>query len=401
MASRIAAVLGVLAVAVVGCAGSAWRDARHEDTISAYHTFLREFPDSSFTGQARARLELARVRKRPTRIAFEAFRERYGSRELLAELRPYVEDSLFQHARAVGTIESYRAFLEQYPDGKLTGRARGNLEYLENEGFGEDVQALAIFATQHPTSDYAAEAARSAFAVTLRGTSGFSRVGLVVDVNPSTPGADRLRRVFQDRAVAAYASAGMKITPVLDMKSARERGLAAVLRIRHEERETSTQLEHGRVTEPSIAALTEVNLQRVDTSSGPIWSDTFEYRAPLSVRREDVSILFSPGSLSTYWAELDGAFFVPVARWSSEITAREPRGFSKPVAAVDIAGNRAVVLFGDGDFLLIDLGDPAHLELLGEYRRERDLASFTGVTVEGSRVAVFGSDGIELVLLTD
>jgi hypothetical protein len=66
------------------------------------------------------------------------------------------------------------------------------------------------------------------------------------------------------------------------------------------ERETSTQLEHGRVTEPSIAALTEVNLQRVDTSSGPIWSDTFEYRAPLSVRREDVSILFSPGSLSTY-----------------------------------------------------------------------------------------------------
>jgi hypothetical protein len=66
---------------------------------------------------------------------------------------------------------------------------------------------------------------------------------------------------------------------------------------------------------------------------------------------------------------------------------------------LDVAGNRAVALFGDGDFQVIELGDPADPELLGEYRRERDLSTFSGVTVQGQRVAVFGSDGVELVTL--
>ena len=96
-------------------------------------------------------------------------------------------------------------------------------------------------------------------------------------------------------------------------------------------------------------ARTEVSLRRAG-EGGEIWSDTFEYRAPRSARSSEASILFSAGSLSTYWAELDGEFFVPIARWSTDIAAREPRAFPKPLTAVDVAGDRAVVLFGDGDF---------------------------------------------------
>ena len=58
-----------------------------------------------------------------------------------------------------------------------------------------------------------------------------------------------------------------------------------------------------------------------------------------------------------------------------------------------------VVLFGDGDFQMVELGDPANPVRLGEYRRKRDLASFTGLTVHGSRVGLYGVDGVEIVRL--
>src|SRR5262249_7414306 len=159
------------------------------------------------------------------------------------------------------------------------------------------------------------------------------------------------------------------------------------LTIRHEERETSAELDKGKMASPAIVARTEVELERVDGTE-PIWSDAFEYRVPMSARRDDLSILFTPGS--SYWAETDGEFFIPVARWNTEFVARPARSFSKPTAAVDVAGTRAVVVFGDGDFQIFDLGDPAKLELLAEYHRDRDLAQFDGVRIEGSTIAVFG-----------
>lgn len=398
MDGRIATLAVALATSLLGCAGSAWRQARSEDTISAYHAFLKDFPDSRFSDQARARLELSRIKKRPTRSGVEAFRARYSIPELVAELDPLVEDLFFHHARAVGTTEAYRNFLERHPSGSLVPRAQGNLVYLENEGFAGDVAALAQFAQEHPASDYSPEAARSVWAMQLRNSTRFGRVGVVVDVNSSTPAADRLRRVFRDRAVTAYAAAGMATETLANAERARESDIAALLTIRHDERETSAELEKGRMAGAAIVARTEVKLQRVD-GPNPIWSDSFEYRVPLSARRDDVSILFGPGSASSYWGDSDGEFFIPIARWSTEVLARPSRSFSKPAIAIDVAGTRAVVVFGDGDFQVFDLSDPANLVIVAEYRRDRDLARFEGVRIEGATVAVFGSDGIELVRL--
>ena len=192
----------------------------------------------------------------------------------------------------------------------------------------------------------------------LRNSTGFGRVGVVVDVNSSTPAAERLRRVFRDRAATAYAAAGMAAETLANAESARESNIAALLTIRHDERETSAELEKGRMTAPAIVARTEVKLERVDGPK-PIWSDSFEYRVPLSARRDDVSILFGPGSASSYWGDSDGEFFIPIARWSTEVLARPSRAFSKPAIAVDVAGTRAVVVFGDGDFQVFDLSDPS------------------------------------------
>jgi hypothetical protein len=399
MDGRFPALALALSTALLGCAGSAWRHARGEDTIAAYHSFLKEYPDSRFSDLARARLELSRLKRSPTLAAITAFRERYATPELMAELDPFVDDLLFRHTRAVGTADAYRRFLEEYPNTPFRARAQGNLVYLERNGFIADSEALARFAQEHPESDYAAEAVRSVSALRLRSATTFDKVGVVVDVNPSIPGADRLRRVFHDRAAAAYAAAGISTDAFSDPQSARDASVPAILTIRHDERETSAEIEKGTMTEPAIVARTEVKLERADGAKTTIWSDVFEYRAPLTARRDNVSILFSPGSASSYWTDPDGEFFVPVARWNTEVLARRSRVLAKPAVALDVAGTRSVVLFGDGDFQVFDLGDPENLVAVAEYRRERDLSKFDGVRVDGSHVAIFGPDGLELVAL--
>lgn len=396
---RILALVLVVALAMLaGCAGRAWRQARAEDSVGAYHRYLRDHPETTFAPRARARLELARIRDKPRRKGFLAFQEEFGEAfpELVAELKPHVEEVFFRHARAVGTAAAYHRFLDRFPDGAFAARAAGNADYLAHDGLLGDVEALAAFARRHPESDYAAEAERSVASVAVRSASEFQRVGLVVRVDPATPGAARLDRVFRERAFAAYAAAGLELVQVSSARQAQSAGLPAVLRIDHREREVGTQLDQGRVTEPSFVAETRVVLARVD-SEEPIWSDAFEYRTPVSAGREGVSILFGPGSHSSYWADLDGVFFVPIARWNTRATARTPQSFSKPAVALEVVGSRAVVLFGDGDFQLYDLGDPARPLPLGRYRRPRDLSTFEGVRIAGDRAAVFGPDGIEMV----
>src|SRR5688572_19619769 len=108
MDGRFAAVTLVLGATLFGCASTAWRHARSEDSISSYHAFLEDHPGGRFSVEARARLELARVKKRPTRAGAEAFRGKYSDSELIAELDPLVEDLMFRHARAVGSPAAYR-----------------------------------------------------------------------------------------------------------------------------------------------------------------------------------------------------------------------------------------------------------------------------------------------------
>lgn len=387
-----------MALVFAGCAGSAWRKAKTEDTVAAYHGFLREYPDTTFAEEARARLEMARVKQRPSRETFEAFSEKYGTPELIAELRPHLEETFFGEARSLGTAMAFREFIDEFPDGRFARRARGNAIYLDRSGFDGDVVELEAFVAEYPESDYAPEAARTVSAVAASRQTRFRRVGLLVNIDPTTPGGERVARVFRDRAVAAYANTGLEIVTIAHLEQAAESAIPAVLEIRHREIETSTQLERGKITEPGVLATTSVTLRRIDEAT-PIWADTFEYRAPISVKRTDRSILFGPGSHSSYWAELDGKFFVPIARWSTQLAVRAAWPLTKPAVAVEVVGSRAVVLFGDGDFEVFGLSDPAQPVRLGEYRRDRDLATFSGIAMDGSQIVVFGSDGAEIVVL--
>jgi hypothetical protein len=165
-----------------------------------------------------------------------------------------------------------------------------------------------------------------------------------------------------------------------------------VLLIKHRERVERSRFEKGTVRESSVVAEIDVTLQAVDGLS--VWRDTLTYRAPLSARSPDDSVLFGPGA-TTFWLQ----FFVPVATWGTNVATRDARDLSEPAHAVDVLDGRAIVLLGDGSFKLFDMADPNHPAVVADYRRPRDLSRFDGVALLGDRAAVYGPDGLELVRL--
>jgi hypothetical protein len=382
----------LLALVGVACAHRDWRRALEQDNASAYHQFLREHPGSGYAPEARARLDLVRLRARPTLEGFHAFSEKFGDTGLVDELRPYVESAFFDQARRVGTPEAYDAFLADFRGGAMAVRATGNAEFLRNRGFGGDPARLADFAARYPESDFAAEAVRSVDSLRQRAEHTFGRTRLIVDVDATTPGADRLRRVFAERAVERFRAAGRVLVPAAE--GAPSQGFDSTLRIAHREGTSRADLKQGTMAESGILAETEVTLQVVG-SDAPNWQDTFTYLAPLIARKADESVLFQAAAVNAYWAR----FFVPVATWQTRDALRNERELANPPVAVDAADGRAVVLFGDGSFQLLDLANPTTPVILAEYHRARDLARFEGVALIGDRVAVFGSDGLEIVVL--
>jgi hypothetical protein len=393
MRIRLSVALLSVIFCLSGCANSAWRAARAAATPSEYHRFLRQRADSECADAARERLAMARVRSQPTREAFDEFREANPDSALIAELRPYVEEEFFVQARRRGTAAAYREFLEDFSDGTYASRARGNAEYLEQNGFAGRLAELKDFARRYPASDYAAEAQRSVAALELRRATAFRRVGLLLDIPRTSPGAERLARAFAERAATTYQDAGLELVVLSSSRDPRVGTVSAYLSISHREEQVKTKVQGGNVSQPGILARTSVTLG-LPNAEEPIWSDTFEFRASASEQRHGISILFGPGS-STYWSD----FFVPIASWNTRHALREGQSFQKPVVAVAMAGSRAVVLFGDGDLEMLDVADPANPALIAEYRRERDLARFEGVALARGRVITFGPDGIEVVRL--
>lgn len=389
----IAAFILILAAAALGCAGRAWERASDRDTAAAYAEFLRDHPGSEHAQEAKERSALVRVRNHPTTAGYEAFRKRFPDSELIAELKPIVEEAFFLRARMAGTADAYRAFLDEFEAGQHAARARGNAEYLEARGFAGSPAALAGFASSHPESDFAPEALRTARAVEVRGGSRFRRVGLVMDVDPSTPGADRVGRHFRDLALRAYQASGMGLIPLQGATDPRAAELPALLRIRHVEGHVRTRIDDTTLSTPGLLATTTLTLWRPG-SEQPIWSRTFLFRA-VAAAREDTSIIFGPGT-QTYWRE----FFVPVATWTTQVAVRSPSAFEQRPVALEALAGRAVVLFENGDLEILDLADPEAPARVGEYRRPRDLTKWSDLRLLGDHAVIFGGDGIEVVQLS-
>jgi len=388
---RIAGIAIILFGLACASTDNHWQEARRQDTPGAYHRFLRANPDSPRAAEARERLDFTKLRKKPTAAGYAELRQKYPESPLLAEIRPIVEERVFAQARARGTVDGYRQFLAEFPDGPNAGRAKGNAEYLESGGFGGRPSDLAAFAARHPVSDFASEAGRSAASVGIRRQSAFRRVGLLIEVAPETPGAGRLKRAFAERAKRRYTGTGLALVPLAGAEDPRGSQLEARLTIRHREGPVQSKLGGDGLEIGGILAITNVTLAR-QGDPRPIWSEEFRHKVGVSEGEDDISILFGRKG-DRYWE----AFYLPVTTWSSQVAVREPLPFQRPAVAVDVIDHRAVVSFEDGSFRIVDLSDPAAPQVVTQYNHPRDFTKWSGVRFVDGRVVIFGQEGLEIV----
>lgn len=383
--------VALLPLLLLACVGRSFDAARSEDTAAAYHRFLRDHPDSVYADEARQRMELVRLRSKPSVEAYDDFVKRWPGSPLLPELRAVVEEPLFERARAVGTAEAYRSFLADFERGALAERARGNLAWIESPPSPLDPQALAEFAERHPASDHAAEARRSAASLAQRSRTRFQSVGLSLRFSDSTPGRERLARVFSERAVESFRAVGVRVVP-----AGSEQAPPVTLVIQHDESDVGTRMAEGAISSGGVLARTTVSLLRRDGDADRvIFSRTTEFQAPGRSPMADTSVLFGPGT-QPYWS----SFFVPVATFETQAAVRPPFDLDGELVAVESDGGHAFALFRDGHFVVLDLSDPEQPWVFAEYERPRDLAKFDGLKLLGDRAVVFGQDGLEIVSLS-
>jgi hypothetical protein len=385
--------LALLLLSAFGCAGQAWRSAVAEDTPAAYYRFMREYDDSKYSAQAVERLEFHKLKRNPTLKGFEGFRERYPDSDLIAELHPILEKPAFEAARAQGTVDAYRSFVDAFSNGSLVERAEGNAVYVAADGFGGDATLLGRFASDHPESDFAAEAERTAQATALRQGKPIGRVGLVLQIDASTPEIKRVHAALLDRIEGLAERVGLEIVQVPATTSPAHGGQYPVARLEVTHRESAVEsgMKAGGLARPSIVGVTQVVL-REKAGGAIIAKRRFELRVVDKEHVPGTSVLFSEAA-PRYWDE----FFIPAARWRNDKTIRPPIELGAPVVDVDAVGDRAIVLFENGSFEVLGLADPTQPVQLASYRRGEDYKRWSGVQLLGSRVAIYGEEGLELV----
>ncbi len=387
----------LLAVAATtGCVGAAWNRALEEDTPAAYHRFMREHGDSDFASSARERIEFHKVLRNPDLASFEVFRRRYPESELLERLHPALERPAFDAARAAGTGTAYRDFLESFSRGEYAAKAEGNAVFVESEGFGGDPVRLAAFATEYPASDFAAEAQRTAEAVAARQGARLDRLGLALEIDAATPERKRVRDALVDKIGKLAEQMGVPLVVLPDgMRPSEAQNFPdSFLDVRHVEETSTSDLDGGGLARSARVGSTDV-LFRSGARGDIVSQRRFELRVEDKAHVPDTSVLFA-GSAPKYWER----FFIPVATWRNDHTVRPAIDLGRPVVDVEGVGDRAVVLYEDGDFDLIGLADPTDPITLGRYSRSEDYKKWTGVRVLGDRIAIFGEEGLEFVRFT-
>ncbi len=385
--------IGLATGIALGCASDPWRSVRVEDTAASYHRYLNQFPDSRHAAEARERIAFLELLRDPSLEGYQRFQADHPQSELVDALRPQMDASAFEVARFAGTPEAYASYLETFPNGEKGARARGNRAYLEAGGYTSRARDLEEFAAAHPESDYAEDARLSSEALHRRDEESFSRVGLVIRIAPGTGEVQRVADELGRRAMLQYKRAGYRLVNVSELEaSGRANEIPrARLVIEHREKPIKSSVSGEDFIRPGMQARTTVSLL-AEAGGTPIWQREFKLRLSPEDHRAGTSMLFSPRA-EPYWRE----FFVPVASWPNQASIRPPLTLSQEVVALDSVGDRIVALQANGEFDLIELASTQDSITFAHYDRPKDLTRWSGVRILGSRVLIFGEDGLEIV----
>lgn len=154
--------LAVLVSVLVGCATSpeitAWNMAREVNTPAAYEDFVRRYPQSGNTDEARTLIEKAKTEKiKKASSVDECIQVMKTNPE--AKTAAMVADVAFEAAKKETSIEALYGFLMNFKGHPGAPAVRSRLEQLEFESAGKDASPAAVeyFLYRYPESRFAGE----------------------------------------------------------------------------------------------------------------------------------------------------------------------------------------------------------------------------------------------------
>jgi len=147
MYSKPAVVVALLACFVAtSCSSekSSWKRTQEDDTVQAYQSFLKKYPQGDFTRTAIEKveqLEFAKAETENTIEAYEAFVSNYPQAAQAEKANRWIEDYVFNKATETTTVESLSAFLKRFPNGNHVKEARAKKQMLL---FGFEAEVLSL-----------------------------------------------------------------------------------------------------------------------------------------------------------------------------------------------------------------------------------------------------------------
>lgn len=385
---RLTGTLVAAAVLVTGCADSSWEGARHKNTVGSYHQFLRDHPSSHHAIEARERLAFLRVVNGPTLESFEEFQSVYPDSPLTLELRDVVEPLYFELARSSNAPQDYAAFLDRYPDGNLTAKARGNLIYVSNVRDSPTPVSLRQFVDAHPDSDFVNDAERTLALIELRRDTAIRTLGVRVDVAPNVTQASRVRRGFAAVVARNYREAGIDVKLIPAGEGPTE-DMDAWMRVDYHEAPAS-----GTFGGRTLLSHCRVRLYHRDLKE-PVWDRKFDAPADHVLKGaygRDKTVFGN--SKYRFWDR----FFVPVSTWAVSESRVNGLAWLEEVESVHLRHDRAAVLLERGGVDFVDVSNPLEPKVIDRYRRESDLTHWSGVRILDDRFTlIYGDDGAELL----
>lgn len=110
---------GILVLTVFsGCDtdSKSWQKAQKKNTIKAYKEFLKNYPESEYSTDAKAEIAWKGIYTKNITGAYEQFLKDYPESKYVQKAKQRIDSLLFEGAKRINTIFSYKHFLKKIPE---------------------------------------------------------------------------------------------------------------------------------------------------------------------------------------------------------------------------------------------------------------------------------------------